>query len=76
MNAIDRFVDRSPAALTREKAMEGLPADAVELPNTCVHSVNVPGAAAGWVDTIAWFGSGKLTLKEILRPAIQLAEEG
>lgn len=34
------------------------------------------GAAAGWVDAVAKYGSGKLTLEEILQPAIQLAEEG
>ncbi|RKP24665.1 nucleophile aminohydrolase [Syncephalis pseudoplumigaleata] len=67
---------RSPAALTLEKAMEGLPPGATELPHTSAHSVTVPGAAAGWEDTIAWFGSGKLSMKEILAPAIALAEEG
>ena len=41
-----------------------------------VHSVTVPGAAAGWVDTIERFGSGKLSLSQILEPAIQLGEEG
>ncbi|KAI8056577.1 gamma-glutamyltranspeptidase [Syncephalis plumigaleata] len=67
---------RSPAALTREKAIHGLPASATELPTNSVHGVTVPGAAAGWADTVEWFGSGKLTLKEILEPAIKLAEEG
>ena len=41
-----------------------------------VHSVTVPGAAAGWVDTIEQFGSGKLSMSQILEPAIQLGEEG
>lgn len=41
-----------------------------------VHSVTVPGAAAGWVDTIERFGSGKLSMSQILEPAIQLGEEG
>ncbi|KAF2726282.1 gamma-glutamyltranspeptidase [Polychaeton citri CBS 116435] len=41
-----------------------------------VHSVIVPGAAAGWVDTVQKFGSGKVSMDEILAPAIQLAEEG
>jgi gamma-glutamyltranspeptidase / glutathione hydrolase len=39
-------------------------------------SVTVPGAAAGWVDTVERFGSGKLTLEQILTPAIELAEKG
>lgn len=33
-------------------------------------------AAAGWVDTIEQFGSKKLTLAQILQPAIDLAIEG
>lgn len=41
-----------------------------------VHSVTVPGAAAGWVDIIERFGSGKLSMGQILEPAIQLGEEG
>lgn len=41
-----------------------------------VNSVTVPGAAAGWVDTIERFGSGKLSMDQILEPAIQLGEEG
>lgn len=32
-------------------------------------------AAAGWCDTIENFGSGTLTLAQILEPAIQLAEQ-
>ncbi|RMZ88726.1 hypothetical protein DV736_g4040, partial [Chaetothyriales sp. CBS 134916] len=38
--------------------------------------VTVPGAAAGWVDTVEKFGSGKVSLEQILTPAIKLAEEG
>ncbi|KAG4072393.1 hypothetical protein HA402_004325 [Bradysia odoriphaga] len=38
--------------------------------------ITVPGAAAAWVDTVEQFGSGNLTLSEILEPAIKLAEEG
>jgi gamma-glutamyltranspeptidase/glutathione hydrolase len=39
-------------------------------------SITTPGAAAGLVDTVETFGSGKLSLEEILGPAIKLAEEG
>ncbi|KAK1760508.1 putative gamma-glutamyltransferase YwrD [Echria macrotheca] len=46
------------------------------IPMTSVHSVTVPGAAAGWVDTVQRFGSGKLGLQQILGPAIRLGEEG
>jgi gamma-glutamyltranspeptidase / glutathione hydrolase len=41
-----------------------------------VHAVTVPGAAAGWVDTVERFGSGKLSLEQILAPVIELAERG
>lgn len=47
-----------------------------EMPFTCVQSVTVPGTAAGWVDTIDKFGSGKVSIKQVLQPAIELAEEG
>ena len=46
------------------------------MPPMSAHTVTVPGAASGWVDTVETFGSGKLSLKEILQPAIILAEEG
>ena len=39
-------------------------------------AVTTPGAAAGWVDTVEKFGSGKLSLEQILTPAIELGEEG
>ena len=41
-----------------------------------VHAVTVPGAAAGWVDTVESFGSGKVTMEQILAPAIELGEKG
>jgi gamma-glutamyltranspeptidase len=47
-----------------------------EIPPTNLNSVTVPGAAAAWVDTVEVFGSGKLTVAEVLEPAIRLAEEG
>nr|POE56365.1 putative gamma-glutamyltransferase ywrd [Quercus suber] len=46
------------------------------IPLFSAHSVSIPGAAAGWVDTVEKFGSGKVTLQEILAPAIALGEEG
>lgn len=46
------------------------------MPIRSVHSVTTPGAAAGWVDTVDRFGSGKLSLEQILTPAIELGEEG
>ena len=46
------------------------------IPLTDLNSVTVPGAAAAWVDTVEKYGSGKLTIAEVLEPAIRLAEEG
>lgn len=36
----------------------------------------MPGAPAGFCDTVSKFGSGNLTLAQILAPAIEYAEEG
>jgi gamma-glutamyltranspeptidase/glutathione hydrolase len=55
----------------------GIPDDqAGSIPTTSVHSVTVPGAAAGWCDTVERFGNQKLSLAEILAPAVRLAENG
>jgi gamma-glutamyltranspeptidase/glutathione hydrolase len=47
-----------------------------KIPVDSVHAATVPGAAAGWVDTVTNFGSGKVTLTEVLQPAINLADKG
>jgi gamma-glutamyltranspeptidase/glutathione hydrolase len=44
------------------------------MPSDGVHSVTVPGAAAGWIDSLEHFGS--MTLDEVLKPAIILGEKG
>jgi len=46
------------------------------IPMNSVHAATVPGAAAGWVDCVERFGSGKVSLEEVLAPAIKLAEDG
>lgn len=46
------------------------------IPMTSVHAVTVPGAAAGWCDSVARFGSGRLAMDQILAPAIELGEKG
>lgn len=66
---------RSPEKLTMDHVRkQGITGS--KIPLTDLNSVTVPGAAAAWVDTIENFGSGKVTLGEILEPAIRLAEEG
>ncbi|BAE54702.1 gamma-glutamyltranspeptidase [Aspergillus flavus] len=70
---------RYPANATLEKIRKDLnvgPNDAGTIPMKSVHAVTTPGAAAGWVDTIEKFGSGKLSLEQILLPAIELGENG
>ncbi|KAI9725463.1 MAG: hypothetical protein M1828_003134 [Chrysothrix sp. TS-e1954] len=47
-----------------------------EIPPESVHAVTIPGAAAGWIDTCEKFGNGKLSMEQILKPAIELGEEG
>jgi gamma-glutamyltranspeptidase/glutathione hydrolase len=49
------------------------PADA-EMPDTGPHTVTVPGTARGWETTIEELG--RLTLAEVLEPAIRYATEG
>lgn len=66
---------RSPVKLSidyvRQQGLTG-----ATIPATNLNSVTVPGCAAAWVDTVAKFGSGKLSMAEVLDPAIRLAEEG
>ncbi|KAK3381836.1 nucleophile aminohydrolase [Podospora didyma] len=46
------------------------------IPVTSALSVTVPGAAAAWADIVELFGSGVLSLGQVLAPAIELAENG
>lgn len=66
---------RSPKNLTidhmRKRGVTGS-----KIPYADLNSVTVPGCAAAWVDTVKSFGSGTLSLGDVLAPAIRLAEEG
>ncbi|QRV72590.1 gamma-glutamyltranspeptidase [Ceratobasidium sp. AG-Ba] len=66
---------RSPKALSIEVARKN-GATGRQLLATDLNSVTVPGAAAAWVDTVEKFGSGKVSLEDVLAPSIRLAEEG
>lgn len=76
----------SPAALTLERCLSDLAStkgseDTVEgppseIPSSHPHSVTVPGTVAGWCDAVSSFGSGTLSMSELLEPAATLAEEG
>ncbi|KAL2816540.1 gamma-glutamyltranspeptidase family protein [Aspergillus granulosus] len=70
---------RAPMGLTLDTAQRQLgilPGETGSIPLNSVLAVTTPGAAAGWVDTVQWFGSGTLSMDKILEPAIRLAEEG
>ncbi|CAN8105829.1 unnamed protein product [Discula destructiva] len=68
---------RSGAHCTLDRLRADLsPPGTTRIPMTSVHAVTVPGAAAGWADTVARHGSGALTLAQILAPAIALGEDG
>jgi gamma-glutamyltranspeptidase/glutathione hydrolase len=63
---------RAPSTLNIEYlANQGI---TYKIPPRSPHTVTVPGAAAGWVDTITHFGT--MTLKEVLTPAINMGENG
>lgn len=64
---------RSPERLTldflREEGIHG-----EKIPSFSPHAITVPGTVAGWVETLSEFGS--MPIREVLQPAIRLAEEG
>ena len=45
-----------------------------EMPTMSVHTITVPGAVAGMIDTLEHFGT--MEISEVLQPAIELAENG
>ncbi|XP_060077764.1 glutathione hydrolase-like YwrD proenzyme [Ylistrum balloti] len=67
---------RAPAALTLDLLHKQGFSSSSPFPVQHGHAVTVPGAAAAWVDTVDRFGSGKLSLTQILQPAVDLAENG
>ena len=70
---------RSPKNSSLEQIRKDLdlkPGQPGKIPMLSALSVTVPGAAAGWVDTVEKFGSGKLSMEQILMPAIELCENG
>lgn len=70
---------RYPSNVTLDKIRADLkagPDEAGGIPMNSVLAVTTPGAAAGWVDTVEKFGSGNVSLQQVLQPAIDLAEEG
>ncbi|MCQ4331977.1 gamma-glutamyltransferase [Natronomonas sp. F2-12] len=70
----------APSDATREQVRsaiadeQGLGRDTVAMPETGPHTVTVPGTARGWEATVDEFG--RLSLAEVLEPAIEYAMEG
>lgn len=70
---------RYPGAATLEQVRRDLkmaPDEQGSLPMLSALAITTPGAAAGWVDTVEKFGSGKMSLEQILQPAIEMGESG
>jgi gamma-glutamyltranspeptidase / glutathione hydrolase len=70
---------RSSGSVTLEKIRKDLniaDGQSGNIPLNHVHAATVPGAAAGWVDCVERFGSGKVSMEDVLAPAIELAEKG
>lgn len=70
---------RYPGKATLEQVRKDLnlaPDVEGQIPQLSALAATIPGAAAGWVDTVEKFGSGKLSLEQILQPAIEMGEEG
>ena len=66
---------RAPKGLTLERVRaSGIKGS--NIPVRHIHSSTVPGSAAAWCDMAEHFGNGKLSLAELLEPAITIAEEG
>ncbi|KAH3900432.1 related to gamma-glutamyltranspeptidase [Saccharomycodes ludwigii] len=69
---------RSPKELTIDRVLQASEGnkEMTRIPFDSVHSITVPGTVAGWLDSIDKFGSGKVSLAQILQPAIDLCENG
>ncbi|GJN90639.1 hypothetical protein Rhopal_003651-T1 [Rhodotorula paludigena] len=66
---------RAPAALTLDKCRE-LGIKGREIPMLNINAATVPGCAALWCDTLEKLGSGKVSMADVLDPAIRMAEAG
>ncbi|KDN52112.1 gamma-glutamyltranspeptidase [Tilletiaria anomala UBC 951] len=71
LNGSGRTPKAMPLERLRESGVQG-----EQIPLTSPHAATVPGAASTWVDTVHLLGSGNVQLKDVLAPAIQLAENG
>lgn len=66
---------RAPQAMTLD-ALRQAGIKGPNIPLLSIHAATVPGAPALWVDTVEKLGSGKVSLTQVLEPAIDLAQNG
>jgi gamma-glutamyltranspeptidase / glutathione hydrolase len=73
--AID-YREMAPAAMTRDSFLgpDGKPDDAKSRDSAL--GIGVPGTVAGLALALDKYGSGKFTLAQLIRPAIELARDG
>ncbi len=64
---------RAPSGATQEEYVKRLGADG-RIPGHSILAVTVPGAAAGWADAVS--RCGRMSLADVLAPAIAAAEDG
>ncbi|KAM8804825.1 LOW QUALITY PROTEIN: glutathione hydrolase-like YwrD proenzyme [Eudromia elegans] len=67
---------RSPRTLIMELLKEQGFDEANPLPLLHAHNITVPCAAAAWCDAISLYGSKKLSIRQLLQPAIELSGRG
>ncbi|GEQ69473.1 hypothetical protein JCM33374_g3145 [Metschnikowia sp. JCM 33374] len=67
---------KSPKRTSIEKVRQHPGVTGPRIPLLNVHSVTVPGAIAGWLDSVEKWGSGIVSLEDIFAPAIDFAENG
>ena len=66
---------RAPKNLTIDKLKQcGIKGS--HIPFQSVHAATIPGAASGWIDSVEAFGSGKVSMEQILQPVIQMCRDG
>lgn len=75
LNGSGRAAKNSSLAKVREQ-LSLKPGEVDQIPTLSALATTTPGAAAGWVDTVEKFGSGKVSMMDILTPAIELGEKG
>lgn len=67
---------KAPAKMSVDFLRDVAGIQGARIPGNSVHAVTVPGAIAAWDDIVQQWGNGKMTLEQILAPAVSLARDG